>query len=140
VKGAVLALRLLENYRGKQPIDWCDSDEESADVHPGVIAASAQLMLRDFEARGDVNLNHAMGSKSSMVDKFGFMMNKAFPPRSNIAAIYPVSEDSPWVYLWYPVRWWRLLSTRLPGYLVAKRQAHLQVEANQLALLNSWLA
>lgn len=138
-RGAVLALRLLERYREHLAIRWpAGIQDEAADIEPRLDAA-AQLALRDFEASADVNLEHEMASERSLRRRAGVFLRKAFPPKSNIAAIYPVAQDSPWVYAWYPVKWWRLACMRLPEYLQTRRQGRAQAEVSQLRLLDEWL-
>ncbi len=139
LRGAVLALRLLERFWGKQAIEWPAGTQDHDYATDALIDISTQLMLCDFEARGDVNLGHGIESQGSLTDKASFLLGKAFPAKSTIAATAPVSEDSLWIYAWYPVRWWKLLTQRLPSFLSAKRQEHLQTEMAQLGQLNSWL-
>lgn len=138
-KGAVLALRLVESYWGTLPVEWEHAGIGAEEIESDVLEASTQLILRDFEARRDVSLDHALSAQPTLMKKLGLVLGKLMPPKSRMASAYPVSEHSPWVYFWYPAHWWRLLGSRLPEYFAAKGQNHLQKEVVQLAVLNNWL-
>jgi hypothetical protein len=139
-RGAVLTLRLIERYLGPQPIHWPPESEVASQVAPHLLDVAGQLMLRDFDAYSDVNLSHDLETQGNAFKKAVFLVRKTFPPKSIIATQYPVSEHSPWIYAWYPVRWWRLVSDRLPLLLSAQRSPQLQTEMAQLGQLNQWLS
>lgn len=138
-RGAVLALRLLERHWGKLAIQWPASGAGDREVHPILLEDAAELMLRDFAARSDVILGHGVDSQRGWHNKLEYLLSKVFPAKSRIAAMYPVSAQSPWIYAWYPARWWRLLTQRVPAFLQARKNPQLRVEMSQLAALNRWL-
>ncbi|MEW5769967.1 MAG: nucleotidyltransferase family protein [Pseudomonadota bacterium] len=137
--GVVLALRLLERYRTDVTIEWPYPEATVLDVEQSLLDGAAELMLRNFKARCDVNLGHEVSIHTGLMGKIAFVLGKIFPPRSKIALTYPVSEHSIWVYAWYPVRWWWLFGKRLPEFFVARRLGHLQAEMSQVAQLSAWL-
>ena len=56
-----------------------------------------------------------------------------------MAAEYPVAARDWRVFLWYPVRWWRLLRERWPGVIRRQRFDRIPGEAGQLRHLRQWL-
>ncbi len=135
-KGATLALRMVERYWGKQAIDW---GIEPIAVEEDLLESACRLMLCDFEASNGVRVAHAFGLREDFRGKMAYLVSKAFPRRSQIALVFPVSEKSPWVYAWYPVKWWWLMTHRLPGFLRARKQVRLKAEMSGLGKLNDWL-
>ena len=66
-------------------------------------------------------------------------MDRLFPPKAQIAAAYPVRQDSALLYLYYLPHLWRLASQRVPGFLKSRRQPHVRDELNHLNELENWL-
>lgn len=139
IKGAILALRLLERFWGAQPIKWPDDNEVSLQMQNMPLDGAAQLMLRNCRAIGSVNVCEEIQGQVSPIGKLVYLLRKIFPRRSLIAASYPVSEHSPLIYVWYPVRWWRLLNKTLPAFLRAQKKGYIKTEVSQLSQLNAWL-
>lgn len=139
-RGCLLALKLVERYWGEKPISWPDDINADTAALSSWLDTAAVLMLRDFDVRADVMLATEMAHTSSFREKITALWGKLFVPRNQIAAVYPVSENSIWVYLCYPVRWWRLLTQRLPEYFHAKRQEHVANEIRHLVSLEKWLS
>ena len=138
-RGCLLTLNLTERYWGTKTIAW----PEGIEVHEASMASqvdnAALLLLQDFEACADVNLAVRVSLQTSIAGKAGALLGKAFPRKTSLAVEYPVSEHSRWIYLWYPVRWWRLVIVRLPALLRSLRQDHLRAEAKTVAGLEEWL-
>lgn len=65
----------------------------------------------------------------------------AFPPRSVIARHFPVSADSPMAFLYYPQRWYRLFTGKLPSLLKAHsgRADAMRQLARHRSTLSLWL-
>lgn len=139
-RGCLLALKLMERYWGTKKIVWpleIDVDMASLQVQ---VDSAALLMLRDFDTRADVNLTKIVESRATIIEITAALLGKVFISKKAIAAQFPVSENSPLIFLRYPVRWWRLATRRLPEYLRAQRQVHVAAEVQQLVELEKWLS
>ncbi|MBS1157630.1 MAG: hypothetical protein H6R15_49 [Proteobacteria bacterium] len=135
----ILALKLTERYWGTKSPIWPDEQEPDDPEFPQMIDIAAQLMLQGMATRQDLSLANEIAKHSSAISKVVWLLRKAFPPQTVIASIYPVLPNSPWVYFWYPLRWWRLAVKRWPEYLRSKQNAYFPHEAQQLADLKRWL-
>lgn len=65
-----------------------------------------------------------------------------FPPRSVIARHFPVRADSAWAYLFYPWRWYRLATDKVPPLLAVYRSGSesLRRLAHHRRVFAGWLA
>ncbi|HZW26311.1 MAG TPA: nucleotidyltransferase family protein [Gallionella sp.] len=74
-------------------------------------------------------------------ERLSRLAGAAFPPRSAIARHFPVSADSPMAFLYYPRRWYRLFTGKLPGLLKAHvgRKQSLRELAEHRRALCGWL-
>lgn len=134
-----LTLSLVEVYWGGANIRW----PEASLSYPGAERAREQaalLMLRDFGIRDDVRLARDLGQVKASRDLLGFLLDRLFPPKARIAALYPVHQDSPLLYLYYLPHLWRLASQRLPDFLQSRRHPHIQAEIDLLGELEQWLS
>lgn len=138
-RGCMLTLGLVQRYWGAPSIAWPDAGAGDELLADGQLHEAALLMLRDFDARGDVYLRCKLIDRPSLRARTRFLLQRIFVPRAEVAAEYAVSEHSPRVYLWYPVRWWRLLTQRLVGYRRSMKQTNIHREASQLAAFREWL-
>lgn len=137
VRGCLLAFGLLERYWGELPITWPDDLVRADMVMP--IDEAALMMLRDFDARRDVTLGSEVAAQVSLARKLKLFLCKAFPPKVQIAAQYPVSQHSLRIYFWYPVKWWSLLAARLPRYLRSLAHDRVQGEVLGVREIERWL-
>lgn len=73
--------------------------------------------------------------------RFSKLAGAVFPPRSVIARHFPVSADSPMAYLYYPRRWYRLFTGKLPSLLRAHagQGRGLRQLARQRRTLSEWV-
>jgi len=140
IRGCALALQLLQRYWGPQPVEWCGYEQLAGQIQEQQLENAAVLMLRDFEARGDVSLQTQLRQHEDWLDKTRYLLRKLFVPRAVMASAYPVAADDWRIYAWYPVRWYRLISERLPELLRSRQQSHLRHEVDQLTQLRTWLA
>lgn len=137
-RGCQLALRLAQRYWGTRSIRWPDGMEASATIEDAMDAAAC-LMLQDYETRRSVKASSdVMGD--SRFGRVAALMRKAFPSRTRIAAHYAVSEQSALVYAFYPVKWWQLVTRRMPQILRLSRRSQYRGEVEQLCDLRRWLA
>lgn len=147
-RGCALLLRLTAHYWGRtaeldsliqqQPV--LESPTESCHDTDWPLQLAAHAMLRDFNARNDVKFGADVAQHAAWADRWRVFLSKAFRPRSHIAAQYPVSEHSPWVFFWYPVEWARLTLWRLPAYVWSLRRARSRQEMQRIGHLRHWLA
>ena len=98
------------------------------------------MLLQGLEApREDVYLTHALGQRGSGASRLVYLRRRVLPPRERMAAVYPVSERSPLLYLYYLVHLWRLLSRRLPQYVQFRRQAGIRETLREVSEVVQWL-
>lgn len=74
-------------------------------------------------------------------ERFSRLAGAVFPPRSVIARHFPVSADSPMAFLYYPRRWYRLFTGKLPLLLKAHsgRADAMRQLARHRSALTLWL-
>jgi hypothetical protein len=138
-RGALLALRLLERYWGKLGIEWPAGANFPEQELQTAIDDSIQLLLRDATTESVIRHGSTIKGKESLLQRGAYLVRKAFPTKTTIAALYPVSEDSIQVYAWYPAYLWSLCARRVPEFRKAKRQRHWKSEAAQHGRLSAWL-
>ena len=134
-----LMLRLTAHYWGGQGIDWSAGGAEPPGLEQAMRRA-APLLLQGLEApREDVYLTHALGQRRSGASRLVYLRRRVLPPRERMAAVYPVSERSPLLYLYYLVHLWRLLSRRLPQYVQFRRRAGVRETLREVSEVVQWL-
>ena len=139
-RGCLLALKLTERYWGVEGIAWGEGAEPVTAPTQEALDCASAMMLCDFSARNDMNLNSEIGRAKGSAARIGVLLSKVFPPKAVISANYPVAQDSWRVYLWYPVKWHHQFTKRLFGFLRFGLQRRLHSKATQLAALEQWLA
>lgn len=136
-QGCILALTLTERYWGEKPITWpADAGGLRAEARARWESAAA-LMLQDISHRGVLGMANGFAAKAP-AERMKIFWRWIFPPRTVIAAMYPVREHSARVYLWYAVKWWKM-ARRVPAYLGAARQSGQRGELNHVRQLKQWL-
>lgn len=138
-RAAVLALRLLQHFRGPQSIDWPAHLKEGFPLSSEMLDTVSAFTLRSVAASGSVHLLHDLSQAPDFAGNVRTLISKIFPPTWVIAMQYQVSEHSWQAYAWYPVRWWRILRQTLPALLRARKQGVLHSEKEQLDQLDLWL-
>ncbi|TXT37594.1 MAG: hypothetical protein FD135_3490 [Comamonadaceae bacterium] len=139
-RGCLLALKLTQRYWGIEHMVWPSTTADEQIELDAATDMAACLMLRDFEARGDVFLHHELLKSTSPKEKIFFLLRKIFPSKDWIAAIYPVRRDSWQIYFWYLVRLLDRLRYRVPAFWRARQQPQLQHEVKEITRLTQWLA
>lgn len=78
---------------------------------------------------------------NNLSEKISAFSEMLFPPRSIIARDFPVSASSPKVFLYYPMRWHRLISQKLPPLMraLAGQRKSLRQLAMHRKVLDEWL-
>lgn len=104
--------------------------------------AAAYLLFSDPEDHKllDFDMQEVLYS-GSLSKRISALTNAAFPPRAVIARHFPVDAGSPFAYLYYPARWYRLVSTKLPALLTAHsgRKSAMRELARQRKTFEGWL-
>jgi hypothetical protein len=138
-RGALLLLKMVERYFGKQPIDWYAEVRMDDGTVDAMIDEASLLTLRDISSKMDFNLEVNVLSHSTTRGKLGFFFKKVFPLKKEMATFYPVAENSLQIYLWYPIRWWHIVTMRLPEFLARKKTDHMGNEVRHIIRLEQWL-
>lgn len=138
-RGCLLLLKMVERYFGEQPIAWPEVVQEDPASLEGMLNTASLLTLRDVTSQADVQLGSELRDRQSIGRKLGVLLRRVFPSRKRIAATYPVSLDSSWLYLWYVAEWWRQLTRRLPAYLASRQDRHVLHESQHDSQLGQWL-
>jgi len=99
-----------------------------------VFSDPADHKLLDYDVQEMLYAGNAFKRLSALI-------GIAFPPRATIARHFPVSADSFVAYLYYPRRWYRLLTGKLPSLLKAHsgREGTMRELALQRNALSRWL-
>jgi hypothetical protein len=139
-RGCLLALRLTQRYWDVPRISWTSELPQAA---PAALEAAldmaAALMLRDLKASSYVNLHIELARSGSAGGKIQLVLRKLFPPRSRMAAAYPVTQHDWRLHFWYPVEWWRLLTLWLAAFWRSRGHSQVQQEVRQLVRLKQWI-
>ena len=106
VQGCCAALHLTERYWGELSVDWCGHGRRLSDAEMEHIAL---LLLRDFDLRNEVILRANFLERKSWSGKMRYAMAKVFISKERMAALFPVHKDDWRIYLYYPVRWGKLV-------------------------------
>lgn len=138
-RGCCLALRLTERYWGGKSIEWASTLPMNPADYDVQMNRAVHLMLRDFDARGDVALGATMTGKSTLFSKAAHVLNRLFVSRAVLSTQHPVGQYDWRIYFYYPVRWWRLLTQRLPEFWRVRKASHLQHEVAEVRGLRQWL-
>lgn len=138
-RACLLLLKMVERYFGEQPVSWCQAPPRAAASLDSLVQTAALLTLRDVTVRADAHLRTDLLGSQSVGDKLGVFLARVFPSRRRIAARYPVSEDSPWLYFWYLAMWWHHVTTRLPSYFASRKDRQALTESRHVSRLEQWL-
>ena len=134
-----LALSLAQRYWGRLPIDWpAGVQGPLADDDP-LLDIAGLLMLRDTALRQASHIDGQLAQAPGLPARVGLLLRKVFPSRTEMSVMFPVAAEAPAVYLWYPIRWWRLMTRTLPSQWRARRAARFHDEAVQLKTIRGWL-
>jgi hypothetical protein len=106
------------------------------------LAAAEYLLFSDPEDHKllDFDMQEVLYT-GSLSRRFSALAGAVFPPRTTIARHFPVSAGSPAAYLYYPVRWHRMITGKLPSLLKAhagRKQSMRELAAHRNAL-SGWL-
>ncbi|MDF1722484.1 MAG: nucleotidyltransferase family protein [Minwuia sp.] len=137
-RGVALALRLLEREWPGQQIAWDDAAAAIIRADDPILPVAAHSLLRSVEARGDVALQAELADTPTVGGKIGRLLGRAFPSRARIAREFPVDARSPRVFLYYPLKWWRL-RLRLSGFLRNSTDDRAQRDLDNFGTIVNWL-
>ena len=139
VRGCLLALQLIQHYWDVKSITWPQGNENQHFVIENQINTLATLMFRGLTNRSDVYLQNQLNKAEGFSAKVSVLMRKAFPSKTLISSIYPVSKNDWRIYLYYPIKWHHQIKNRLYGYLKFRQQRTNPPEVNHLDALRKWL-
>jgi hypothetical protein len=100
------------------------------------------LLFSELEDHKMLNENvQTVRSRGGFVTRLKAMTSRVFLSRSGMAAQYPVNPHSPKVFLYYPLRWYRLATQVLPKLLkgYAKDSVALDELAAHKSAYRQWL-
>lgn len=136
-RGAQLSFALVRRYWPDTPFVPPESSDEP--VPEEVLRAAAGSSLRGQEHRASDHLLVDARLTEGSAKRTAHVWRRLFPERNNIALIYPVRADSPFIAYYYARRLWTLATERLPSVLSALtgRRSHETVDG--LVLIHRWL-
>lgn len=138
VRGLALVLRLVERECPGVLIEWNDQAARMLTPDDPVLEVAAHSLFRSFEARGDVALQAELDQETGLAGKAGRLFRRVFPHRAEMAREAPHGADSPWLYFYYPVKWWRL-RLRLYSYIRSRMDPRAQEDVERLKTITTWL-
>lgn len=102
--GAMIPGKVIDALGGADDLSWLEAAE--------------YLVFSDFEEHNLLteHVRNAMYS-GSLSGKLASLAKVAFTSRAMVAQEFPVAVDSPRVFLYYPLRWHRQLTRKLPALL-----------------------
>jgi len=137
-RGVALALRLQEREWPGVKIGW---DADAAGIIAAddpILTVAAHSLLRSFDARGDVALQTELAETPTVGGKFGHLLGRAFPSRAKMEREFPVSASSPRVWLYYPLKWWRL-GRRLAMFMRHSTDDRARRDTRNVGAILTWL-
>ena len=138
MRGLALVLRLVEREWPAIDIDWGDSHSKLLAPDEPIITVASRSLLRSFALRGDVALQAELDGQQSLGAKFGSLFRRTFPRRVDLAREVPVAANSPWIFAYYPVKWWRL-RRRLSNFIRSSFDPRARSDAERVGELSNWL-
>lgn len=135
-------LYLAQRYLGAGIPDWGIQSLGGAESDSAWREAADYLLFSDPEDHKllDYDVQEILYSGNSF-DRLAAFACAVFPPRSVIARHFPVDAGSPMAFLYYPQRWYRLLTGKLPLLLKARygRAQTMRQLALHRSALSDWL-
>lgn len=138
-RGLMLTLRLLAAHAPETKPQGLPGMRLSNDLDPEVLRDASALLLRDFDARGDVGLVEQIGRSGTAWGGLRELMRRMFPSRIDMARKFPLAPQSPIIFTFYPIFWVRFLWQRAPSILITLCSQGRGAERRALQNLNSWL-
>jgi hypothetical protein len=111
MRGAVLLLDLTDRYWRDVPIEWTQAATALRDELDAIRDPAALLLLQDRELTPDIWRKRGSGQPRGAVQR---VIARLFISRAEMALLYPVAAGSPLLIFYYPRRWWRLATRRIP--------------------------
>jgi len=140
-RGVALARALVARYWGDGAVQAGDAARLVAamPIPQEILDTSALLMLREHGARQDALLMQQLRDAPSLLARARLIAGAVCPPRTIMASMHPVDENSPWLWLWYPAWWWRQARRRLAPLLHGQRPAMVLPDSAGVGALDGWL-
>lgn len=135
-RGCHLVLHLVRRYWGLQPADMTGSTPPSEQE----LDAFATLMLCDPAGIQDRYLHSDATRQRSAAEWIRFFLDRAFTSPARVRLAYDLPMGDWRVVFYYPVRWYRQLTTQLPKLWRARGSEPPQsADLRQLGALRHWL-
>jgi hypothetical protein len=136
MRGAVLLLDLADRYWRDLPIEWTPAAAELRDGLGAVREQAALLLLQDRVLTPDIWRERGTGQPRGAIPR---VIGRLFISRTEMALLYPEAASSRRLYLYYPRRWWRLATHRVPQAWRAGQRDDLRHQAAIDAHVSRWL-
>ena len=135
MRGAVLLLDLADRYWQDLPIEWTPAATELRDGLGAIRDPAALLLLQDRELTPDIWRKRGTGQPRGAIRR---VIGRLFISRAEMALLYPEATGSR-LFLYYPRRWWRLATRRIPQAWQASQRDDLRHQAAIDTRVSHWL-
>jgi hypothetical protein len=136
MRGVVLLLDLASRYWLDLPIEWSAQAENLRGQIGAVRDSAALLMVQDRALAPDIWRKRGTGQPRGGVRR---LIARLFISRVEMALLYRVDPRSPRLLLYYPMRYWRLATRRIPETLLTAQRADLRHQAAIDVRVSRWL-
>lgn len=144
--GALLSFALTRRYWPSTNIIWPASGPSLNSVPENLIEATALVTLQDVRQRRDLKLDLQTRLRRRNGDLSSYLLSRLFPPRLEMANMYPVDPQSKRMPLFYARRLWEIGAKRAPGLFANRRRAADQIGGDgdiaivdQMLVVHDWL-
>jgi len=134
-RGCLLTLEMVERYFGEQVIQWPSMAKDEYEITPELMESAVLLTLQMNKYLSDWERVH----QKTIANKIREIRNRFFPSKRVIAARYPTTETSPFIYFWYFVKWCRMLFVVAPTFLLSMRTQNAKNKIRHLVIYKRWL-
>ena len=138
-RGVAFARALADRYWGQPESGTGGGSTGSATVPPDVLDTAALLLLREHDGRQDARLLEQLRNAPSLLARVRLLLSAICPPRTIMASVYPVDEQSPWLWLWYPAWWWRQGKRRIAPSTRTRGPSVVLADSSRIASIGRWI-
>lgn len=135
--GCALVLHMIKYYYSDLKVEGLPAVDSKRQPLAENAVRFSLLTLHDNHLRTD-QACLSLIVHNSFADKIKVLFKQAFPSKAKLSTKYPISANSPLVYLYYPVKWLHLLQ-RLPTLLSTYRRHEQRHQSKELAVFTQWL-
>lgn len=135
VKGCCLVLKMVQCYDHSLDIKWLGNE---VDVPEGTILTASLMSLVDLN-QSKVATKKNEYIKNTIREKVVSFWKSIFRSRHGITCLYPVKENSPMIYFYYLLNFWRLSFSGFPLLLNGIFSRGIQDTEKNLKNIKLWL-